>query len=585
MKKVLIILLVILGLGGGTYYFYNYFKAKTTKNDSTDTASSEGNSSTPEHVSSLSVILPHISTAEDQRMAIIQKATTLGAYKKVIIISVNHFNTGDNNIQIYPDKWQTQTNDLALDQEIYDNIVSSKIAVSNKEAFSEEHGIKNILPSLSKYFPKAKYISLIIKDTTPRESTEQLAELLYKECSVDCLLASSIDFSHYNPIALANVHDQNTISALESFNYDAIWKAETDSPQSLYIAAKYAELSGSASFELNSHSNTGDINNAHDVETTSYITGIYSHIKSDPKKSTTFIIGGDTMLDRDVWHNYKGDGIEKVFSGLGSRVFRGSDLSIINLEGPISNKPISDDWPQRSLVFNMSPTTIKALQYAKIGAVSLANNHTLNAGASGFATTQNLLKEAGINYVGEQIGFDKTKDILRVDGGIPISVLAIDALTLFDQDVFKQAIIEEKQAGRFVIVMPHWGEEYNNDHNKSQYNFASNWIRAGADLIVGSHPHVIQDIGIIDGKPVIYSLGNLVFDQYFSKATQESLIVAGTVTEEKITLSILPTIQNKSIPSFAKEDNKARIIGDVIDKNLLDNGATKVGFDTIEIKR
>ena len=583
MKKVLFILVVVLGLGLACL-----FVCWALKNYSRYYSGAEETSrarSINQHIPSVSIILPHISSAEDQRLTIIKQVAKQGNYKKIILASVNHFNTGSNPIQIYPKDWSIQSGDLPIDKEIYDNIVSSGMAVPEEGAFLDEHGIKNVLSSLSQSFPDATYTSLIIRDSVAKKSIDDLSQQLYKECALDCLLVASVDFSHYNPIALANVHDQNSFSALASFDYDAIWTAETDSPQCLYLATKFAELNGMNTFELIEHGNTGDVNNSHDTETTSYAIGIFTNQSKKFTKSATFIIGGDTMLDRDVWHNYKDEGIEKVFSGLGKRVFWGADLSLINLEGPVSENPINDDWPQRSLIFNMPPTTITALKFANIDAVSLANNHTLNAGTNGFAGTQNLLKEAGINYAGRQNGFDTSQDVMRIDSGIPLSIFPIDALSNYNQNEFSQAISTEKQAGRFIIIIPHWGTEYSETHNNSQKNLAVEWIEAGADMVVGSHPHVIQDAEIINGKPVIYSLGNLVFDQYFSEETQESLIVSGIVTEDKITLSILPTIQNKSIPSFATGEKKSRIVNKVFDEKLLSNGVKKIGFDTIEIER
>jgi len=278
------------------------------------------------------------------------------------------------------------------------------------------------------------------------------------------------------------------------------------------------------------------------------------------KKQTTFIIGGDTMFDRNVWHHYQDSGIEQVFSGLGADFFAGYDLSLINLEGPISSVPINDDWQSGSMSFNFPPTTITALKYAGVKAVSLANNHTFNAGELGFANTKKVLSESGISYFGRQSGFLPTEDVLRIDAGIPLSVIAVDALAEYDQELLSQIINTEKNASRFVIIIPHWGTEYQGAHNSNQEYLAKKWISAGADLIVGSHPHVVEDYQLLDGVPVIYSLGNLVFDQYFSEETQEGLIVKGEISEETIKIEFLPVIEKVSIPSLATGDRKAGIL-------------------------
>jgi len=266
------------------------------------------------------------------------------------------------------------------------------------------------------------------------------------------------------------------------------------------------------------------------------------------------------MFDRNVWHHYKDKGIEQVFSGLGADFFADYDLSLINLEGPISSVPINDDWQSGSMSFNFPPTTITALKYVGVKAVSLANNHTSNAGEIGFANTKKVLSESGINYFGRQSGFLPTEDVLRIDAKIPLSVIAVDALAGYDQELLIQTINMEKTADRFVIIIPHWGTEYQSVHNSNQESLAKKWIVAGAELIVGSHPHVVEDYQLLNGVPVIYSLGNLVFDQYFSEETQEGLIIKGEINEEAIKIEFLPVIEKVSIPCLATGDRKAGIL-------------------------
>ncbi len=273
-------------------------------------------------------------------------------------------------------------------------------------------------------------------------------------------------------------------------------------------------------------------------------------------KKTSFLFSGDMMFDRYVNHMYKDKGFDQIFSNLDKAVFANKNISFANLEGPVSEKPIIDDYPERSLSFNMPPETIATIKNLGLNGVSLANNHTLNAGENGFVTTKKLLDEAGLKYGGSQNGFSE-ESIIRYETEIPVSIIAIDYLAYNKVAVIAEAIKKEKEAGRFVVVFPHWGEEYALTHSASQRSAAVSFIDAGASLIVGGHPHVVQDVEIINNVPVFYSLGNFVFDQTFSKDTQEGLILTGTISENKTTVEIHPFKSEKMIIRMMDEQDKA----------------------------
>ncbi|MDO8471615.1 MAG: CapA family protein, partial [bacterium] len=114
----------------------------------------------------------------------------------------------------------------------------------------------------------------------------------------------------------------------------------------------------------------------------------------------------------------------------------------------------------------------------------------------------------------------------------------------------RAAITAEKNKGRFVIMFLHWGNEYQTQHSPAQEVMAKEWIAAGAGLIIGSHPHVVQDIQLVDGVLVIYSLGNLVFDQTFSNETQQGLLVGGKVDQQTVQVSLYPLKMVNAQPSL-----------------------------------
>lgn len=299
--------------------------------------------------------------------------------------------------------------------------------------------------------------------------------------------------------------------------------------------------------------------------------------------TTTFTFAGDMMFDRYVNHSFKNIGLDHVFDNLDKTLFSNSDIRFANLEGPISAEPIVDDHPARSLVFNMPPTTISALNVLSLNGVSLANNHTLNAGNSGFDTTKQQLDSVDIGYAGTQNGFSEDNNIIRYNTTIPVAIICVDYLAYSNNAKITAAIQAEKAKGEFVIIFPHWGTEYSITHTTSQETAAKTWIDAGADLVVGSHPHVVEDVDIYKNKPIIYSLGNFVLDQTFSADTQQGLIVSGTITAEKLELKIIPIQSIKLYPQLATDTIKNAMLSRILSsQNLtpfLSNG------DTILVER
>lgn len=274
-------------------------------------------------------------------------------------------------------------------------------------------------------------------------------------------------------------------------------------------------------------------------------------------KSFTFVIGGDVMLGRAVAWKYNND-VSQVFENLPLDVFQGHDLDILNLEGPVSSENITPNPTADNLVFNFPFNSIAALKTLGVNAVSLGNNHSENQGETGLTNTRNLLQDANITSIGSQNSFD-TNSVAEFQGAnIKMSVITIN--TLANKDDLTSTIQQEKQKGNLVLVFPHWGNEYQAKHSNPQTQMAHSWIDAGADLVIGSHPHVIQDAEIYSNKPIFYSLGNLVFDQNFSSETQHGLILTGNITDEKITIDILPTaIKNYQVEVLTGAEKDAVI--------------------------
>ena len=166
----------------------------------------------------------------------------------------------------------------------------------------------------------------------------------------------------------------------------------------------------------------------------------------------------------------------------------------------------------------------------RIGLVSLANNHILNFGPVGLTQTKENLNQLGIKYFGD---LNESSGMVQNINGKRIATVAYNQFesgSLGKTLATINNLINETDA---VIVYAHWGTEYDLQQNDRQRSLAHSFCDAGADLIIGSHPHVVQPIEIYDGKPIFYSLGNFIFDQYFSEDVKERLAVGISITDRK----------------------------------------------------
>lgn len=527
------------------------------------------------------LVVPHYDFAKERRQKLIKDIGTKTQPKKIVVISVNHFGLGEGDILTTDKEWNFAASNPKIDKSLYQKIINTNIAKSADNVFEGEHGIKNVLPDLASQFKTAEFLPIIIKNGTSQASLDGLLQNLETNCP-DCLLVSSIDFSHYNQDSLSQIHDQMSLSALYDKDSQKALLAETDSPEVFYLTTKWVSRYGDQNFVLSDWSNSSKDTSSLDKETTSFILGYYSNSKSEKKAedTTTFLFAGDMMFDRLINHQFRDAGLEHVFDNFGDRVFWGTDIAFANLEGPISDEPISDDISTDNLIFNFPPESIKALKSIKLNSVSLANNHSLNAGQSGLDRTKKLLDDAKILHAGEQSKFSD-ESVLRYESEIPVSVIAVNILESPGNEKIIEKIKSEKSAGRFVIVFPHWGNEYSLTHSKSQETAAHTFIDAGADFVVGSHSHVVQDVEIYNKKPIVYSLGNFVFDQTFSSDTQVGLLVGGKITTDSLELSFFPTKQVKLKPEILSGGDKSNLLERILSKS----GYETVRSDTIKLTR
>lgn len=259
----------------------------------------------------------------------------------------------------------------------------------------------------------------------------------------------------------------------------------------------------------------------------------------------TFLAVGDIMLSRNVAGTMAKNGKDAYFPFRGLEdLLHETDFNFGNLESPFSG---SDSYnPTGSLVFNAPTWTMPGLAQYNFKVLNLANNHAMDQGKDGILYTKKLLTEnhlvslgvgkdlteawqGGVyNAKGVRVGFVGASFSSLNDGG-----KATNNYVARIEDVakLKASIQELKKKSDFVIATMHAGTEYTRTPNASQTAFARAAIDAGADMVIGAHPHWAQTFEKYKDKYIFYSLGNFVFDQMWSQDTKEGLTLKITLNK------------------------------------------------------
>lgn len=507
-----------------------------------------------------SIVIPHHDIVKVARRALIMEVLKKGiSPKTILLVSPNHFNVGEDLAQTSSQTWQTIHGNIFPNKVILESLYKAGVS-ENNESFSNEHGVTTLLAEIKEFFPDAKIVPLILKQGTDEELLRKINEIFLSQCE-DCLMIASVDFSHEQPALLAQLHDFLSIRALQNQNVDTLLNdAEVDSPETLALMSLWAKEKGTKRFSLFEHTNSGFIIDDADEGITTHVFGWYEEgERVVPKPLATFLIAGDVMFARGVEQAF-GDDFLSAFSNIGKRFFWGTDASIVNLEGAIStrNVPIYNDQ-ENGYTFVFNPGVEKVLHEVGISHVSLANNHSNNAGYGGYIDTQNFLEEQGIVWFGGYAS-EHISSVGYFSGeGIEVAIIGVHALVPFPD--ITSDIKTLKRQGKRIIIFPHWGIEYDSVHTLDQEEMARDWIEAGADLVIGAHPHVVQDVGVYKGRPIVYSLGNFLFDQNISKETQQGMVIAGAFREDGLMLFGLPVESYRFAPGLLSGKEKDKLSG------------------------
>lgn len=252
-----------------------------------------------------------------------------------------------------------------------------------------------------------------------------------------------------------------------------------------------------------------------------------ANLKED-KTQVKILAMGDMIFHQPIVKNYRTGNtydFTPIFANI-SEDIKGADLAIANFEGSVNSNRKLSDFP----MFNFPKESIYSLKNAGFDILSTANNHSLDTGLEGVAETLRHIKESGMESFGT-LTEEVEKGIVVEKNGIKIGLISftdtlngMDSLmsnkeysvNTFSQDVAGD-IKKLKDKSDIVIVYPHWGNEYQVHPNERQIYLKNKLHEYGADIILGSHPHILQryEVEEINNKKLftIYSMGNALSNQ------------------------------------------------------------------------
>ena len=274
--------------------------------------------------------------------------------------------------------------------------------------------------------------------------------------------------------------------------------------------------------------------------------------ESETQQDVTVVFSGDILLSSYVLNNYEKSGINGILSEELQSEMQNADITMVNEEFPFSNR--GTQAQDKQFTFRVDPGYVKILQEMGIDVVTVANNHALDYGTDALSDTFQTLDNAGIAYVGAGDNLErasqpyvikaggKTFGFLAASRVIPEVSWNIDnrqpgMLCTYDSAELCNAIQKAKETCDYVVVYVHWGIERENTPQDYQRQLGKAYIDAGADMVIGAHPHVLQGIEYYNGKPIVYSLGNYIFNQEINS----TVLLKTTITpENETTLQLIP---------------------------------------------
>ena len=310
------------------------------------------------------------------------------------------------------------------------------------------------------------------------------------------------------------------------------------------------------------------------------ISGVGSPVlQTVPEEPSTFslVIGGDVLLASTVGERIKTQGVNYPWYDV-APFLQQANLAIVNLETSVAEGGKPQD---KTFTFRSRPETLKGLKAAGVDIVALANNHVLDYGREGLEETLDYLAQHEVQHAGAGPNEESAyAPVIRDVNGAKFAFLSFSMIVppgwqagtdhpgvavAYGEDKMLTAVKNANEISDFVFVYMHWGIERQDTPNNAQQEIGRKLVNAGADLIIGSHPHVLQGIEYYRGVPIVYSLGNFVFTNRGLQTTEDTVLLLveadkkGVISLQAVAFEI---IMNK--PTIVEGKDEERILSRLI---------------------
>lgn len=325
--------------------------------------------------------------------------------------------------------------------------------------------------------------------------------------------------------------------------------------------------------------------------------GLISNSPLESKENVSISVTGDVMFARNMAGVLSLD--SSPFSGV-SNVTSNVDLLLINFENAATS---SENVVKGDVPLKCSPDYVPLAKANNNTVAALANNHAFDYGIGGMQDTVKYLDDAGITPIGAGNSEDEAHQAVVKD----VNGRKITILNYMDADNFKeypyevipyangsnpgysaydysdaQKQISENNDSDLIIAYLHFGNEYSTSPNENQVKIAHELIDLGADVVIGSHPHVPQGIEMYNGKPIFYSLGNFIFDQS-NPETHIAYFVEIDLVDDKGECTVYPVYISGYLPQFMDSESGSSLLSSLSPQSdqlkITDGGIGKLSFN------
>ena len=437
-------------------------------------------------------------------------------YDRIIFLTPDHFKRARRPFATTRRSFETVYGPVPTDVAAVDTLLGHATLVEESDLFAREHGITAILPYVARFFPGTPVVPVAVTIASNRAEWDAIVDTLAALVDGRTLVLQSTDFSHYLTLPEAILRDQETLNVIAAHDLDAVAKLRQpqhlDSRGSQYIQMRLQAERFGAEPVVIANSNMEFYLGHRVEETTSYI--LQAYVQPEPRvdfagyvDGERLCFAGDTFFGRHLAPVLSRPDIrDRLLAGIDA-VLDGCPL-VLNLEGVmLPELPAGAGDRQLAMPEDLTLDWLKRLG---VVAVSIANNHSTDFGASPRAAMAARLEAAGIV-------------VLDGPAAADLGPLRVFALTDLDNATGTRRVdqglidtVTRSTAAPPVAAFMHWGQEYEAVPGPREDELADALRRAAVSLVVGAHPHLAGNgLAALGGGTSLlaYSLGNFLFDQ------------------------------------------------------------------------